>query len=120
MGFWLFMTVSDLIIPLIMLVFGLKFLKKPPKNIQNTFGYRTKRSMRNPKTWAFAHRHFGTVWIVCGLFFIAVSIGWMALLFGKPEEQISSMGLLLCGIQLAVLILSLFPTEAALKKKFEK
>ena len=31
MGFWLFMTVSDLIIPLMMLFFGVKFRKKPQK-----------------------------------------------------------------------------------------
>ena len=120
MGFWLFMTVSDLLIPTVMVIFGLKYRKAPPKSINQIFGYRTKRSMRNPKTWAFAHRHFGTLWAITGAVLLPVSIGWMVLLLNAPEPRISMMGLILCGIQLVILLFSLFPTETALKKKFGK
>ncbi len=44
MGFWIFMVMMDLMIPLIMIVFGKVFLKNPPKEINLIYGYRTGRS----------------------------------------------------------------------------
>ncbi len=41
MGFWLFCTASSLLIPLVMLFFGRRFLTKPPKSINSLYGYRT-------------------------------------------------------------------------------
>ena len=45
MGFWLFCTASSLLIPLVMLFFGRRFLTKPPKSINSLYGYRTARSL---------------------------------------------------------------------------
>ena len=53
MGFWLFCTASSLLIPLVMLFFGRRFLTKPPKSINSLYGYRTARSMKNQQTWDF-------------------------------------------------------------------
>ena len=39
MGFWIFMLVMDLLIPLTMAFFGKRFLKKPPKEINAMYGY---------------------------------------------------------------------------------
>ena len=50
------MVMMDLMIPLIMIVFGKVFLKNPPKEINLIYGYRTGRSMKNKDTWNFAHR----------------------------------------------------------------
>ena len=47
MGFWIFMLVIDLLIPLTMIGFGRLFLKKIPKDINALFGYRTSMSMKN-------------------------------------------------------------------------
>ena len=40
---------------------------KAPKDINHTFGYRTKRSMMNKDTWSFAHAYIGKLWLICGL-----------------------------------------------------
>lgn len=120
MGFWIFMTVSDLLIPIVMIVFGAKFRRKAPAEINAFFGYRTARSMKNQQTWTFAHRHLGAVWLTTGLVLLLASTLWMWFLLGQPEDRISAMGLALCGIQLVVLLGSLFPTEYALKKRFGK
>ena len=55
MGFWIFMLITDLLIPVIMTVFGWYFIKQAPKNINYLFGYRTEMSMKNEDTWKFAH-----------------------------------------------------------------
>lgn len=120
MGFWIFMTVSDLLIPIVMIVFGARFRKSPPKSINTAFGYRTTRSMKNQQTWTFAHRHFGTVWLTVGACLIPISTIYMLLLLDKPESRISAFGLILCGIQVVILLVSLLPTELALKKRFDK
>ena len=49
-GFWVFMLIMVLLIPIIMITFGKLFSKKAPKDINYTFGYRTKRSMMNMET----------------------------------------------------------------------
>lgn len=56
MGFWVFMTSMELLLPLIMVGLGNYFLKGGPRQVNSMFGYRTARSMKNEDTWKFAHR----------------------------------------------------------------
>ena len=51
MGFWIFMRVMDLLIPVTMVFIGKRFQKKPPKEINAMYGYRTAMSMKNKETW---------------------------------------------------------------------
>ena len=62
MGFWVFMTSMELLLPLIMVGLGNYFLKGGPRQVNSMFGYRTARSMKNEDTWKFAHRHCGRIW----------------------------------------------------------
>lgn len=119
MGFWIFMLLMDLLIPLTMIGFGKYFLKKAPKNINAVFGYRTSMSMKNKETWEFAHKHCGKTWYICGLVLLPVSIIVMVLVLGKAENIIGSVGGVLCGIQLIFLIGSIIPTERAIRKAFD-
>ena len=59
MGFWVFMLIMALLVPVSMVAFGRLFLNRAPNNIHSTFGYRTKRSMMNAETWKFAHLYIG-------------------------------------------------------------
>ena len=74
MGFWLFCTASSLLIPLVMLFFGRRFLTKPPKSINSLYGYRTARSMKNQQTWDFAHRVCGKLWPRAGAVMLPLSL----------------------------------------------
>ena len=40
MGFWIFMLLMNLMIPLTMIGFGRSFMKNTPKEINAVFGYR--------------------------------------------------------------------------------
>ena len=55
----IFVLVTTLLIPIIMLVFGAIFSKKAPKSINHIYGYRTPRSMKNQNTWEFANMYCG-------------------------------------------------------------
>ena len=119
MGYWVFMLVMVLLMPLSMLLFGRHFMKTAPAKINYAFGYRTKRSMQNEDTWAFAHHYFGKLWYVCGLVATPVSILLMLLTLGKGESAVSAAGSILCSVQLIPVIACIFPTERALKRTFD-
>ena len=57
MGFWVFMTSMELLLPSSWWGLGNYFLKGGPRQVNSMFGYRTARSMKNEDTWKFAHRH---------------------------------------------------------------
>ena len=60
MGFWIFIFVCSMLMPVLMIIFGQLFQKRPPGQINSVYGYRTKMSMLNMDTWDYAHRYFGT------------------------------------------------------------
>lgn len=120
MWFWIFMLIMNLIIPLSMIGFGKYFLKNTPKEINSVFGYRTTMSMKNRDTWDFAHKYFGKIWYICGLVLLPFSIILMFFVLGQNKDVIGTLGIILCFIQIITLIGSIFPTEKALKKNFDK
>ena len=120
MAFGYKMLLSILITPLLMIGFGLLFIYKPPKRINPLYGYRTRRSMRNQDTWDFAHHYCGKIWLVCGLASIPPSLVPIWLVVGKSEQLISMTGSIVLGIQVLLLVVSLIPTERALKDNFDE
>ena len=120
MGFWIFMVIMDLLIPLVMIGFGKLFLKSAPKEINFVFGYRTSRSMKNKETWEFAHKYIGKLWYVGGLILLPISIIPMLFVIGKSEDAVGFLGAAICFIQMIPLIGCIFPVESALKKNFDK
>jgi len=120
MGFWVFMLIMNLLIPLTMIGFGLLFLKKAPKDINYIFGYRTEMSMKNRDTWEFAHRYCGRLWFVIGLILLPLSCLPLMFTIGKGEDTVGTVGAAVELAQLIFLIAPIFPTEAALKKAFDK
>ena len=112
-------TIMTLLIPLLMLVTGLIFSRWTPKSINYLFGYRTRRSMINQETWAFANRTMGRIWITWGLILLIPSILVLYILKNRADSKQESWIVVLTLVQLAALILSIFPVERALKAKFD-
>lgn len=73
-----------------MIVVGRMSWKHCPKNINSLIGYRTTRSMKSMDTWKFAHEYCGKLWW---------KLGWLIMI-------------------LTALIISIYPTEKALKEHF--
>ncbi|MEA4988969.1 MAG: SdpI family protein [Anaerovorax sp.] len=119
MGFWIFMLIMDLLIPLTMLGIGKLFKDKTPQNINSVYGYRTTMSMKNKETWKFAHKYCGKIWINTGTIMLPISMIIMFMCMGNEVEVVGTVGGVLCAVQTLILILSIFPTEIALKKVFD-
>ena len=88
MGFWIYMLIIDLLLPLTMIGFGKCFLKTAPKNINTVFGYRTSMSMKNKDTWIFAHKYCGKIWFISGLIMLPLSVVVMMLVIGGSENLV--------------------------------
>lgn len=117
---WICMLAVDLLIPLTMIGFGKLCSKKPPKNINHVFGYRTNMSMKNKDTWKFAHEFVGRLWFKLGLILLPLSIIPLIFVFNKDFNEIQGVGLIVCVIQVVVLVGTIIPTESSLKKTFDQ
>lgn len=118
MWFWWFMLISDLALPLIMMIAGWMMWKHCPKKINGIYGYRTKRSRMNQETWKFAHEYCGRLWWKTGLIMLVPTILIFIPLIHSSDETIGMIGLIPCILQCAVMIVSIILTELALKRTF--
>lgn len=66
--------ILNLLIPVMMIGIGNYFSKNAPKQINFIWGYRKTRSMKNQKTWQFAHHYIGQLWVKIGWLLVFISI----------------------------------------------
>lgn len=119
MWFWWFMFVCDLLIPMLMIIAGRMMWKHPPKKINAIIGYRTSRSMKSVETWKFAQEYCGKLWWKIGWIMLIPSVIIHFPFFGSSDNVIGIVGGILCTVQCIILIAAIFPTEIALKKRFD-
>ena len=120
MGFWIFMFIMVLLIPLTMIFFGWLLFRKTPKEINYVDGDRTKRSMMNEETWRFANQYFGKAWYFFGLILAPLSVIAIAIVFGKGPGTVGTVGGIITMLQMLFLIGAIVPTESELKKNFDE
>ena len=120
MEFKIFMITSNLLIPIIMVFFGLKFAKRGPKKINGIYGYRTTMSMKNKETWEFAHKYCGLLWKKLGFILLILSAIISIVAFKFNDDGKAIIILILVLMQIVVLIASISPVEKALKKNFDE
>ncbi len=119
MHYWIFMIIIILIIPITMVGFGNRFMKKPPKKINRIYGYRTYMSMINQQTWEFAHIYCGKLCHKIGRILMLLILS-MFFVLGEDEYIIGNLVIVLLGIQITSLIVIIILTEKKLRQKFDK
>lgn len=118
MKFWIFMFCCNLVVPCIMLAYGAFYLRCAAEKINWERGYRSKRSVKSQEAWNFANRYSGKLWCGCGAVLLCLTVLAMIWLYGTRESQSTVIGGIICIAQCLVMLLSIFPTEMALKRKF--
>ena len=73
-------------------------------------------SIKNDETWKFAHEYHARIWLWSGIILFLISTVCM-FIFKNKYEMASSW---IVSIQAVVMILSLIPTEKALRNRFDK
>ena len=117
---WFKILSSQLLIVLIMLISGRRFSKRPPQNINNFIGIRTRMSMKNKDTWEFAHKTAGKLMWKWGWICLGVVLAGMALLWGKSDAVVEKFGLILMLALVAPFIVITVYTDSALRKNFHE
>ena len=120
MGFWLYMLGVTMLIPAMMIFFGIRFRRSAPKKINRFFGFRTGRSMSSQDAWDFAHRHLGRLWPPVGWVTLVCSAAAMLPAMDWEEELLSMYAIAITLVQLAALILSAILTQRELLRRFDK
>ncbi len=118
--FWIMMLFFMLLVPAVMIFFGIKFQKTAPKNINWAYGYRTERSMKNRDTWVFAHKCIGGLWRNWGIVLTLISVVPMFFVLGADVETVGTLCIALMVVQLFALVIPIFIVESRLKKTFDK
>ena len=118
MGFWLFMAICSILVPMSMVGIGWLFRNKAQDDINRVYGYRTQKSMQSKEAWTFAHKYIGKLWLVCGLIMLPVSIAVMLFVMGEDVDTVGAAGGILVGVQIIIMAGTIIPTERALKKLF--
>lgn len=120
MGFWIFMLIINLMIPLMLIGFGKLFQKSAPKEINPLFGYRTTMSMKNQDTWSFAHAYFGKYWYRLGFVLIPVSVIPMLFVTGAKENTVGMVGGAVCTFECVCMLIPIYFVERALRRTFDR
>lgn len=114
----MFLLVCSMLIPMTMIIIGFIMWKRPPKKINNLYGYRTKRSMVNNKTREFANMYVGKLWFYIGLIIFFLTLILDIMLYKKIISNID-MNILICVIiQMILMIIPTIITEKKLSKTF--
>ncbi|MCH8534206.1 MAG: SdpI family protein [Flavobacteriaceae bacterium] len=96
---------------LICIAAGYYMLKKPPKNINHFYGYRTKKSMKNQENWEFSQKFSAQSMIKWGVIYLFTSI--LAFLVELEMKWEISLALALMFIFVFIPVIE---TEKALNK----
>ena len=119
-AFWFFVLVFDLLVPVVMIFFGKEFKKNPPVEINPGYGYRTAMSSKNQDTWDFAQKYMGEGWYKAGKVLLIPSAVPLFCVLGRDIGLVGTVGMVICGVQLVVMLGSIGATECALKKNFDR
>ena len=98
----------------IFLLAGLLLYKRPPKEINGLYGYRTRGSMRTPERWTFAQRYSGRLMLRYGAGMLL--LGLPAALLPLREEWAILLG---TGLLLLASAYLFVYTERALNERFD-
>ena len=118
MWFWWFMLFCNALYSFTMIIGGWFMWKHCPKSINSVCGYRTRRSKLNLDTWKFANENCGKRWWKIGWMMLIPTIVVQIPFYGKSDDAIGILSLILGGIECCILLISILPTEKVLKKTF--
>jgi uncharacterized membrane protein len=110
-----FFWITDLLPPVTLIVLGIIYKFKPPKEINRISGYRTPKSMRSQKTWDYAQKRLADTFPPLGLvLFLAITLDKLFLLFKQEYLSLFNVGLVLLA-----LIVLIFVIEKELQENFD-
>ena len=108
-----------LIVPVTAIITGYIMKTRPPKEINDTVGYRTRRSKASQEAWDFANVYCGKNTFFYGIASLPVSIALYVLLTVSVHWGELPAMLVVMLVQIVTMAIAMaVPTEMKLKEKF--
>ena len=114
------MLVTCLMIPVIMLIAGFIMFRHTPHHGNVAFGYRSTASMRSPEAWKFANEYCGKLWMIFGAALLAAVLCSFLFMWKDSEDAVTKTGVIIIVAETVLILISIFPVENALRKRFDK
>ena len=111
---------AALLIPLIMVLIGVIFTRRPPAERNLFAGYRTARSMKSKEAWDFANRYSGQLFFSYGIKALIASCIFLFLFRNQSNDFRGAAICGLCILQTIVVLLTIPPVEKTLKENFDE
>lgn len=119
MGFWAFTLVTDLIVPALVLLFGIHYGKNgAPKNIEGRGGFRSRRATKSWDAWVFTHKLAARIWRMAGIIMLPVTVVMMIFAIGFSVEMLAFYGSLIFAFQGFAFVGTIVYVETQIKKNF--
>ncbi len=74
MGIYLLLLVLVIIVPLLMLPLGFRFIDAAEKNDKKKFLYNSKRSIKDDELWTYANMLIGKIWSYAGIVLFVLNL----------------------------------------------
>ena len=116
MRIWLISIAVNMIIPIAIFTTGVLYLKRPAKEINWMYGYRTQNAMKSQKNWDFAQKYFGKMCFRLGIGLMVFVLLFFLSPYGMKAENLKTVETVLGTVEVIALVSALFPTEFALKQ----
>lgn len=118
MGFWIFMFIVTLLIPISLIIIW--YTCPRFKNINNASGYRTSRSMKNQETWDFSQKYCAGISLCMFFPTVVLAVAIMPFFINESIGKIGFAGLAVTIIQMVSFAVIIIFTERELKKNFDE
>jgi len=117
---WFIMLLFDLIIPVVMALFGLSFIRKTPRRKRLRSGYRSKQAIRSEDARKFANRLCGYIWLPTGTVLFVITVVVMLINIGEDTTDLVKTAITLLIVQILVMAVSVIPVEIGLFINFNR
>lgn len=114
------MASCSMVIPLMMIFFGMAFKKGYPRKINKFFGFRTAMSMKNSETWLFAHNLCGKIWLFLGFVLFFLTLVFIVFVIYKKNINVETIVVINLSVQAICMLATIIPVEKNLKKNFDE
>ena len=115
---WLIVVISDLLLPIIMVIAGLILQYRPSKNINCLYGYRTDRSMKSQEAWNFSQVYSGKKITLLGIVSFPVTLIVHLPFYGASEDILGMVCIACVILQCTSIAIPIVQTERAIRAKF--
>ena len=120
MGFFIYLYISNILIPILITAAGYFMYKHTTKNINSFIGYRTPLSRKNKDVWEFSNKYCGKVMLITGSVLLILSVLVPLFFIHTDENTFSTFFTATALTEIGILICTLIPVNNKIKRTFDE